>query len=160
MREAILKILESNGRIDIASLAEKVGASEAVVVEEMEAMEREGILCGYHALINWDKVKDDHITALIEVRVTPQKERGFDRLAKQIYEYPEVDSIALISGSYDFLVIIKGKTLRETATFVNEQLAVMDGVISTATHFVLKQYKDHGTVMLDEEREERIPVSL
>ena len=160
MREAILKILESNGRIDIASLAEKVGASEAVVVAEMEAMEREGILCGYHALINWDKVKDDHITALIEVRVTPQRERGFDRLAKKIYEYPEVDSIALISGSYDFLVIIKGKTLRETATFVNEQLAVMDGVISTATHFVLKQYKDHGTVMLDEEREERIPVSL
>lgn len=160
MRESILKILEANGRVEIAALAEKLGVGEETIAQEMADMEREGIICGYHALVNWDKVKNDHITALIEVRVTPQKERGFDRLAKQIYEFPEVDSIALISGGYDFLVIIKGKTLRETAAFVNEQLAVMDGVISTATHFVLKQYKDHGTVMLEEEREERIPVSL
>ena len=160
MREEILNILETNSKIDPAQIADRIGTSEEAVVEEMEAMEREGIFCGYHALINWDKVRDDHVTALIEVHVTPQKERGFDRLAKKIYQFPEVDSIALISGSCDFLVTIKGHTLRETATFVNEQLAVMEGVISTATHFVLKKYKDHGVIMLDEEREERIPVTL
>ncbi len=160
MREDILKALEANGRIELAGLADKFGVPETEVANEIAAMEREGIICGYHALVNWDKVRDDHVTALIEVRVTPQKERGFDRLAKKIYQFPEVDTIALISGSYDFLVVIKGQTLRETATFVNEQLAVMDGIISTATHFVLKKYKDHGTLMNSEEREERMPVSL
>ena len=160
MREKLLKLIEKNSRVDLKALAEKLGASEEDVVNEMAAMESEGIICGYHTMINWDKVGGDSVTALIEVHVTPQKERGYDRLAKQIYEFPEVNSVYLISGSYDFLVIIEGKSLRETAHFVNEQLAVMDGVISTATHFILKKYKDHGTVMDAGKRSARKPVSL
>ncbi|MBQ4361593.1 MAG: Lrp/AsnC family transcriptional regulator [Lachnospiraceae bacterium] len=160
MREKILKYIEKNGRFDLAALADKVGADESAVAGELAAMEKEGIICGYHTLINWEKVSNTTVTALIEVRVTPQKEKGFNRLARMIYEFPEVDSIYLISGGYDFLVIIEGMTLREAAHFVNEQLAVMDGIISTATHFVLKKYKDHGIVMDDKKRKERMPVTL
>ena len=160
MREKLLKLIEKNSRVDVAALAEKLGTDEAAVVNEMAAMEREGIICGYHTMINWDKVGGDNVTALIEVHVTPQKERGFDRLAKQIYQFPDVNSVYLISGSYDFLVTIEGKTLREAAQFVNEQLAVMEGVISTATHFILKKYKDHGTIMDTGRKSERKPVSL
>ncbi len=160
MRQKILKLIERNSRIDMKELAEKAGVDEAAVVNELAAMESEGIICGYHTIIDWDKVENDEVTALIEVRVTPQKERGFDRLAKMIYQFPEVDSCSLISGSFDFLVILNRSSLREAATFVNEQLAVMDGVISTATHFVLKKYKDHGTIVHDRDREERMPVTL
>lgn len=160
MRTKILKYIERNSRVDLAELADKLGTDETTVANEMAAMEKEGIICGYHTLINWDKVSSDKVTALIEVRVTPQKEKGFDRLAKMIYEFPEVDSVYLISGSYDFLVTIKGMSLREAAHFVNEQLAVMDGVISTATHFILKKYKDHGILMDAHTRSERIPVTL
>ncbi len=160
MREKLLKLIEKNSRVDVAALAEKLGTDETTIVNEMADMEREGIICGYHTMINWDKVGGDSVTALIEVRVTPQKERGFDRLAKQIYSFPDINSVYLISGGYDFLVIMEGKTLREAAHFVNEQLAVMDGVISTATHFILKKYKDHGTIMDVGTRSERKPVSL
>ena len=159
MRAKLLKLIEKNSRIDVPVLAEKLGVSEEQVVNEMAAMESEGIICGYHTIINWDKFGSDKVTALIEVRVTPQKERGFDRLAKKIYEFPDVNSVFLISGSYDFLVIIEDKTLREAAHFVNEQLAVMDGVISTATHFILKKYKDHGTIMDVKQQSERRPMS-
>ncbi len=160
MRAKLLKLIEKNSRIDVPVLAEKLDVSEEQVVNEMAAMESEGIICGYHTIINWDKFGSDKVTALIEVRVTPQKERGFDRLAKKIYEFPDVNSVFLISGSYDFLVIIEDKTLREAAHFVNEQLAVMDGVISTATHFILKKYKDHGTIMDVKQKTERRPMSL
>ena len=160
MRTEILKYIERNSRVELSVLAEKLGTDEAAIATEMAAMEKEGIICGYHTLINWDKVSRDTVTALIEVHVTPQKEKGFDRLAKMIYEFPEVDSVYLISGSYDFLVIIEGMSLREAAHFVNEQLAVMDGVISTATHFILKKYKDHGILMDVKRRSARRPVTL
>ena len=155
MREKILTFLEKNSRIDIKELAIRVGTDEATVLNELEAMEQEHIICGYHTLIDWDKVGVEKATALIEVRVTPQRGMGFDKVAERIYNYPEVNSIYLISGGFDFMVIIEGKTLREVAQFVSEKLAPMDTVLSTKTNFILKKYKDHGTVLAKQEKDER-----
>ncbi|MBO5657533.1 MAG: Lrp/AsnC family transcriptional regulator [Agathobacter sp.] len=155
MREKILNFIEKKARIDIAELAMLVEADEASVLNELEAMQQENIICGYHALIDWDKAGVEKATALIEVRVTPQRGMGFDKVAERIYNYPEVNSIYLISGGFDFMVIIEGKTLREVALFVSEKLAPMDAVLSTKTNFILKKYKDHGTVMARPEKDER-----
>ena len=155
MREKILNFIEKKARIDIAELAMLVEADEAAVLNELEAMQEENIICGYHALIDWDKAGVEKATALIEVRVTPQRGMGFDKVAERIYNYPEVNSIYLISGGFDFMVIIEGKTLREVALFVSEKLAPMDAVLSTKTNFILKKYKDHGTVMARPEKDER-----
>ena len=155
MREQILNIIEKNSRIDVSELALRVNADEQAVLNELEAMENERIICGYHTLIDWDKVGVEKATALIEVRVTPQRGMGFDKVAQRIYNYPEVNSIYLISGGFDFMVIIEGKTLREVAQFVSERLAPMDAVLSTKTNFILKKYKDHGTIMAKPAKDER-----
>ncbi len=147
MRERILNHIEKNSRIDLKELAILLGTDEAAVANELAAMEKEHIICGYHTLINWDKTGRDKVTALIEVRVTPQRGQGFDKIAERIYNYPEVNAVYLISGGYDLLVNLEGKTLREVASFVSNKLSTLDEVISTATFFVLKKYKDHGTVM-------------
>ena len=118
-------------------------------------MENDKIICGYHTIINWDKVEMQKVNALIEVRVTPQRNLGFDKIARRIYNYPEVTSVYLMSGGFDFAIFIEGKTLQEVAEFVSSKLSVMDSVLSTATHFVLKKYKDHGTIMTPEQKEER-----
>jgi DNA-binding Lrp family transcriptional regulator len=159
MREKILTFLEKNSRIDIKELAIRVDADEATVLNELEAMEQERIICGYHTLIDWDKVGVEKATALIEVRVTPQRGMGFDKVAERIYNYPEVNSIYLISGGFDFMVIIEGKTLREVAQFVSEKLAPMDTVLSTKTNFILKKYKDHGTVLEASQSDERMMIT-
>jgi len=109
--------------------------------------------------IDWDKVTTDRVNALIEVRVTPQRGRGFDEIAERIYKYPEVTATYLISGGFDLLVSIEGKSLREVSSFVSEKLSTLDSVISTATHFVLKKYKDHGTIMHEKYEDERIMVT-
>ena len=127
---------------------------EAVTAAVME-MENDKIICGYHTIINWDKVEMQKVNALIEVRVTPQRNLGFDKIARRIYNYPEVTSVYLMSGGFDFAIFIEGKTLQEVAEFVSSKLSVMDSVLSTATHFVLKKYKDHGTIMTPEQKEER-----
>ena len=155
MREKILKYIERNSRIDIAELALRVDADEQTVLNELEAMEHERVICGYHTLIDWDKVGVEKATALIEVRVTPQRGMGFDKVAERIYNYPEVNSIYLISGGFDFMVIIEGKTLREVAQFVSEKLAPMETVLSTKTNFILKKYKDHGTILAKPAKDER-----
>ena len=155
MREQILNIIEKNSRIDVSELALRVNADEQAVLNELEAMENERIICGYHTLIDWDKMGVEKATALIEVRVTPQRGMGFDKVAQRIYNYPEVNSIYLISGGFDFMVIIEGKTLREVAQFVSERLAPMDAVLSTKTNFILKKYKDHGTIMAKPAKDER-----
>ncbi len=159
MREQILSIIERNSRIDLKELAVILGVEEATIVEEMQAMEKEGIICGYHTLINWEKTSVDNVNALIEVRVTPQKGDGFDSIAEKIYKYPEVHAVYLISGGYDLLVSIEGKSLREISSFVSEKLSTIDAVISTATHFILKKYKDHGTILGAKESDERIQVT-
>ena len=147
MREQILSIIEKNSRIDLKELAVILGVEEIDVVNELAAMEAEGIICGYHTLIDWEKTSIEKVEALIEVRVTPQRGQGFDNIAERIYKYPEVRSVYLISGAYDLLVILDGKTLREVSKFVADKLSTQESVLSTATHFILKKYKDHGTIL-------------
>lgn len=156
MREKILSFIENNSRIDLKELAILLGMEEVDVANELVAMENEGIICGYHTLIDWDKVTQEKIHALIEVKVTPQRGKGFDDIAERIYKYPEVQSTYLISGGFDLLIIMEGKTLREISTFVSEKLSTLDSVISTTTHFVLKKYKDSGIILKKKYEDERI----
>ena len=155
LREQLLGIIEKNSRIDLKELAVILGVEEVDVVNELAAMESEGIICGYHTLIDWDKTSLDKISALIEVRVTPQRGQGFDSIAERIYKYPEVRSVYLMSGAYDLMVILEGKTLREVSNFVSDKLSTLDSVLSTATHFILKKYKDHGTAFATKKEDER-----
>ena len=156
MREKILSYIEKNSRVDLADLAVMLDMDETVIMNELEAMEHEGIICGYHTLINWDKAGVEKVTALIEVRVTPQRVMGFDKVAERIYNYPEVNSVYLISGGFDLMVTLEGKTLREISQFVSDKLSALDQVLSTKTNFILKKYKDHGTVMAAPTKDERI----
>ena len=151
MREELLRIIEKNSRMDLKELAVILGVTEIDVVNELAALEAEGIICGYHTLINWEKTSVERVNALIEVRVTPQRGQGFDSVAERIYKYPEVHAVYLISGGYDLLVTLEGKTLKQVSTFVSEKLSTRDQVLSTATHFILKKYKDHGTILAEEE---------
>ena len=160
MRETILAALEKNSRIDVNDLAVLLNMEEVDVVNEIAAMEAEGIICGYHTLINWDKVTAEKVTALIEVKVTPQRGIGFDSIAERIYNYDEVHAVYLISGAFDFMVIIQEKTMKDVALFVSSKLSPMETVLSTATHFVLKKYKDHGTILEQKNRDERMLVML
>ena len=160
MREKILAALEKNSRIDVNDLAVLLNMEEVDVVNEIAAMEAEGIICGYHTLINWDKVTAEKVTALIEVKVTPQRGIGFDSIAERIYNYDEVHAVYLISGAFDFMVIIQEKTMKDVSLFVSSKLSPMETVLSTATHFVLKKYKDHGTILEQKNRDERMLVML
>ena len=160
MREKILAIIEKNSRLTTKDIADILGENEERVKAEIESMEQEGIICGYHTLINWDKTADERVDALIEVKVTPQRGQGFDSIAQRIYQYDEVDAVYLMAGSFDFTVMIKGRTMKEVALFVSEKLSPMDSVLSTATHFVLRKYKDHGTVIEQPRVDERMKVSL
>ncbi len=155
MREKILSILEKNSRMNHKDLAILIGENESTVTSEIEKMEKEHVICGYHTLINWDKTNNEKVTALIEVRVTPQKGMGFEKIAQRIYQYNEVTAMYLMSGAFDFTVIIEGKTMKEVAQFVSDKLAPLESVVGTATHFVLKKFKDHGTVIGEPEQDER-----
>lgn len=159
LRDEILNIIEKNSRVDAGELAVRLGTTEAAVVEEMARMENEGIICGYHTMINWEKTSDEKVTALIEVRVTPQRGEGFDHIAERIYKYPEVKSVYLISGGYDLLITLEGKTLKEVSTFVSDKLSTLESVLSTATYFILKKYKDHGTIMAKAQKDERMMIT-
>ena len=155
MREKILTFIEKNSRIDLAELAVILGVEEVDVANELEAMEQERIICGYPTLIDWDKAGIEKVSALIEVRATPQREMGFDKVAERIARYPEVNAVYLISGGFDFLVSLEGKTLREVSQFVSEKLSTIDTVLSTKTNFILKKYKDHGTIINKTVQDER-----
>ena len=155
MREELLSIIERNSRIDLKELAVILGVEENDVVNEISALEKEGIICGYHNLIDWDKTSLEKVTALIEVRVTPQRGQGFDKIAERIYKYPEVRTVYLISGGYDLLVTLEEKSLKEISNFVSDKLSTLDSVLSTATHFILKRYKDHGTILDKKHEDER-----
>ncbi len=159
MREKLLSVIEKNSRIDIKELAVIMGAEEIDIVNELEAMEREGIICGYHTLIDWEKTSIEKVSALIEVRVTPQRGQGFDKIAERIYKYPEVNSVYLISGGYDLLVSLEGKSLKEISAFVSDKLSTLETVLSTATHFILKKYNDHGTILAKKHEDTREKVT-
>ncbi len=160
MREKILNYIETNSRIDIHDLAIMMGTDETTIMNELEEMEQSHIICGYHTLINWEKAGIEKVTAMIEVRVTPQRGMGFDKVAERIYNYPEVNSVYLISGGFDFMVTLEGRTLREVSEFVSDKLSPLDSVLNTKTNFILKKYKDHGTIMAEQRKDERELVSL
>ena len=155
MREELLSVIERNSRIPFDELAVMLGVSEEEVMNELNALEKEGIICGYHTLIDWEKTSLEKVNALIEVRVTPQRGQGFDKIAERIYNYPEVRAVYLISGGYDLLVTLEEKSLKEISRFVTDKLSTLDTVLSTATHFILKKYKDHGTVLDKKHADER-----
>lgn len=159
MRSKILAVIEKNSRIDLKELAILLGEDAANVANEIAQMEKEKVICGYHTLINWDNTDDERVTALIEVKVTPQRGLGFDKIAERIYNFSEVNAVYLMSGGFDFTVIIEEKTMKEVAQFVSDKLAPMDAILSTATHFVLKKYKDHGTVLVETMHDERMLVT-
>lgn len=147
IREEILSIIEKNSRIGVHDLSVLMGEDEVLIANELKTLEDEGIICGYHTMIDWSKTDIEKVNALIEVKVTPQRGLGFDSIAERIYKYPEVTSVYLMSGGFDLMVILEGKTLQEVAGFVSNKLSTLDTVLSTATHFILKKYKDHGTIL-------------
>ena len=159
IRKEILYYIEKNSRANLGELAVLLGTDEVTVANEIAEMEKDKVICGYHTLIDWDKAGVELVTALIEVRMTPQRSQGFDKIAERICNYPEVHAVCLISGGYDLLVSLEGKTLKEVSQFVSEKLSTLDSVISTATHFILKKYKDHGTILSSKSESERMLVT-
>ena len=146
MDKKILELLESDGRLTAKQIAMMLSKEEGDIKKIIENYEKEGIILGYKTIVDWDKTDREYATALIELKVTPQYNRGFDAIAERIYNYPEVQSVYLMSGSYDLCVILEGKTIREVALFVAQRLAPLEAVLSTATHFVLRKYKDKGVI--------------
>lgn len=160
IKEKILRTIDKNSKISTAELAIMIGCTEAEAAAAVAEMEADNVICGYPTIINWDKFSNEKLTALIEVKVTPQRGQGFDKIAERIYRFDEVESVYLMSGGFDFTVTIKGKSMREVAGFVSEKLAPMEAVLSTATHFVLKKYKEHSIILEQEETDEREKVLL
>ena len=153
--EKLLKLIAEDAKLTNAQLAAMLGAREEEVASAVASLEKEGIIKGYKALIDWDKTDRESVTALIEVKITPQKGMGFDEIARQIYSHHQVESVYLMSGGFDLTVIIKDRTMREVARFVAEQLAPMENVLSTGTHFILKKYKDYGVEYDPSEKDKR-----
>ncbi len=152
----LLQLLEDDCTLTHAQLASMTGMTEAEVAKAIADYEANGIILGYKAIIDWDRTEREAVTALIEVSVTPQRGEGFDRVAERIYQYDEVESVYLMSGSFDLTVIISGRTLKEVALFVGEKLAPLEDVTGTATHFILKKYKEkHLLFQKQEGQEER-----
>lgn len=142
----LLKLLENDSRLSPETLALMLGKEVGDIRTMIEGYERDGVILGYKTMIDWDKADTEHVNALIELKITPQRDRGYDHVAQKIYNYPEVESLYLMSGSFDLAVFIEGKTMREVAFFVAEKLAPIEDVLSTATHFVLRKYKDKGII--------------
>ena len=144
--DKILKLLEDDATLTAKQIAVMLDKEVGDIKKAITAYEKDGVILGYKTIIDWDKTDREYVTALIEVKLTPQKDLGFDHVAEKIYGYPEVQSLYLMSGAYDLAVFIEGKTMKEVAYFVAQKLAPIDSVISTATHFVLRKYKDKGVV--------------
>ena len=157
--EPLLKLIRENAAWKPADLAAMLNLSETEVAARIKRYETEHIILGYRAIINEEKLGLDAVRAVIEVKITPERGGGFDRLAERIAKYSEVQSCYLMSGGYDLLVVVQGSNLREVATFVSEKLATIQGVVSTATHFMLKPYKEQGVLMKIDVNEERLAVS-
>ncbi len=156
----LLELIESNSKLTTSDIADSLGASELEVVNEISKLEKDKVICGYNAIINWDKITEEKVNALIEVKVTPQRGMGYDRLAERIAKFDEVNSIYLLSGSYDFMVIINGKSMKEISSFVFEKISTIDMIQSITTHFVLKKYKDHGVLMNEKKVDNRELISI
>ncbi|HBT46675.1 MAG TPA: AsnC family transcriptional regulator [Peptococcaceae bacterium] len=155
MRSKILRLLESNSRLSSKEIAVMLGLPHDQVAQEISRMEQERIILGYSTLINWEKAGEEQVAALIDVKVTPQQDVGFDEVAARIYRYPEVKSVFLMSGGYDLSVLVQGNNLKEVADFVARKLATLEHVQSTVTHFILKRYKQDGILFDDQEADRR-----
>lgn len=155
MNTDILKLLENDARLTPEQIAVMLDSDVDSVKREIEAFEEDGTILGYKAIVDWEKTDRESVSALIEVKLTPNRESGFDRVAEKIYNYPEVQSVQLMAGGYDLSVLIEGKTMKEVALFVSQKLATIEGVIATATHFVLHKYKDKGILYDNIEVDER-----
>ncbi|HHT67294.1 MAG TPA: Lrp/AsnC family transcriptional regulator [Erysipelotrichaceae bacterium] len=160
MKEKILKLIENNSRLSTSDIAKLLGEQEKDVITAIGELEAGKIICGYNTIINWDKVVEEKCNALIEVKASPQRGVGFDAIASRISRYDEVDSVYLISGGFDFLVQIKGKSMKEVSSFVFDKLSTLDQIQSTATHFVLKKYKDHGVFIEEKPKNKRENIIL
>jgi DNA-binding Lrp family transcriptional regulator len=157
--DPLLKLLREDASIKPAQLAKMLNLTEAEVVSKIKDYENGQVILGYRALLNDEKVGGEYVRAVIEVKITPERGGGFDRLAERIAKYSEVRSCYLMSGGYDLQVVVEGANLREVASFVTEKLSTIHGVVSTATHFMLKTYKDRGMMMSGKEHPERLPVT-
>lgn len=146
LKEKVLALVENDARLNKEKIAVMLGKEVGEIRDIIETLEKDGVILGYKALVDWDKTDREYVTALIELKVTPQRDRGFERVAERIYNFPEVKNMYLMSGAYDFCVMIEGRTMKEVALFVAEKLAPIESVISTSTHFVLRKYKDKGVI--------------
>ena len=155
MNTDILKLLENDARLSPEQIAIMLDLDVDTVKKEIKDFEKDGTILGYKAIVDWEKTNRESVSAIIEVKLTPQRDLGFDRVAEKIYNHPEVQSVQLMAGGYDLSVLIEGKTMKEVALFVSQKLATIDGVIATATHFVLHKYKDKGVVYDSAEVDER-----
>ncbi|MBR6241098.1 MAG: Lrp/AsnC family transcriptional regulator [Lentisphaeria bacterium] len=157
-RKLILSALAKDAKTTAADLAEQLGATEQEVAAEIAELENRNIIRGYHAIINEDNLHDKPVKAIIQVRVRPEREGGFDRIARRLSKFPQVTALYLMSGGYDLMLEVRGADLNEVADFVSSKLATIDGVLSTGTHFLLKKYKESGTLLLEEEHDERLKI--
>ena len=157
-RKLILSALAKDAKTTAADLAEQLGATEQEVAAEIKELENRNIIRGYHAIINEDNLHDKPVKAIIQVRVRPEREGGFDRIARRLSKFPQVTALYLMSGGYDLMLEVRGADLNEVADFVSSKLATIDGVLSTATHFLLKKYKESGVMLLEEEHDERLKI--
>ena len=147
----LLSLLQKNARMKITDLAAALEETKDNVIDRLTELEKEKVICGYHTIVNWDLTHAEIVTALIQINANPEREYGYDRIASRIYKFDEVDTMYLLSGSVEFVAIVKGKTMQEVAHFVASKLACLDGVTGTSTFFVLKQYKNNGVVLIEDE---------
>lgn len=160
LKKELLEILERDARATVADMAVMAGATEGDVRAAIAELERDRVILQYNTVIDWNKMGNESVQALIEVKVTPQRGKGFDAIARRIYGFQEVCSVYLMSGAYDLMVLTEGNSMREVAFFVAEKLSTIDGVLSTSTHFVLKKYKDNGVVVEgDDNADDRLAVT-
>lgn len=147
----LLSLLQQNARMEVTDSAAALEETEDNVIEKLTELEKEKVICGYHTIINWDLTNTEIVTAMIQINASPEREYGYDRIASHIYKFDEVDTMYLLSGSFEFVAIVKGKTMQEVAHFVASKLACLDGVTGTSTFFVMKQYKNDGVILVEDE---------
>lgn len=160
MLKDVLKILENDARITPEQIATMTGSTTTEVAKTIKKAEKERVIIKYKTIVNWDKVENEQVSALIEVKIAPQRDVGFDAIAERIYRFPQAHTVYLLSGTYDLLVIVRGKTMQEVAGFVSQKLAPIEGVQGTVTHFMLKKYKEDGEILNGKEETKRQPVVL
>lgn len=153
--DKLLKLLENDARLTNAQLAVLLGITEQEAAAKVAELEKSGVVCGYKAVVDWDRTDREYVTALIELRVTPKKDSGFDKLAETIMKFEEVETVCLMSGGFDLMVMVNGRTFKDVAMFVAKRLSTLESVVSTATHFVLRRYKDRNILFIKEEKDER-----